>query len=114
MSEKVIHETDHIAAEENGNFERDWREEKWADRKLSVVAQEAVFTEKDMTVRQALKIYKKAVIWCLVISCCVIMEGFDTNLLGNFYAYPSFVSPGLLLLMFQLALPSPIKADLDI
>ena len=40
---------------------------------------------QNMTIRQALKISKKAVLWSLVISTCVIMEGYDTNLLGNFY-----------------------------
>lgn len=74
MSEKVVQSVDHIGTESNGNFDRDWRDEKWdGGRKLSAVAQQAVFTEKDMTIRQALKIYRKAVIWCLVISCCVIM-----------------------------------------
>lgn len=108
MSEKVIQTFDHITTEPNGNFDRSWRDEKWdGDRKLSVVARDAAFNEKDMTIRQALKIYRKAVIWCLIISMCVIMEGFDTNvsisrvsiihrpltiaqLLGNFFAYPSF------------------------
>ncbi|KAK9427007.1 general substrate transporter [Lipomyces doorenjongii] len=31
-----------------------------------------------------------AIIWSLVISMCVIMEGYDTALIGNFFAYPSF------------------------
>lgn len=85
MAEKTNHDIQHVEA--NGNFERNWREEKWGDRKLSVVAQDIAIDEKHMTIPQAIKIYKKAIMWCLVISCCVIMEGYDTNLLGNFYAY---------------------------
>ncbi|EXJ57713.1 uncharacterized protein A1O5_12503 [Cladophialophora psammophila CBS 110553] len=88
MSEKgqdVIH-----FDEPNGNFDRTWREEQWGSKKLSAAAQDVAKDEKDMTIRQAIKVYKKAIIWSLVISTCVIMEGYDTNLLGNFYAYPSF------------------------
>lgn len=43
-----------------------------------------------MSTWEAIKRSKKAILWSLVISTCVIMEGYDTNLLGNFYAYPSF------------------------
>lgn len=84
--EKAIHEgIDRVEA--NGNFERSWRDEKWAGRALSIAAQDSARAEKDMTVREALKAYKKAVLWSLTISTCVIMEGYDTNLLGNFFAY---------------------------
>ena len=85
MAEKT-QEINH-AEESNGNFDRTWREEQWGQRSLSVAAQEVVRDEKDMSIREALKIYKKAILWSLVISTCVIMEGYDTNLLGNFYAY---------------------------
>jgi hypothetical protein len=74
MSEKqqIANDVEHEA---NGNFERSWRDEQWGDRRLSVAAQDVSFEEKEMTIPQALKIYKKAVLWCLVISCVVIMEG---------------------------------------
>ena len=85
MAEKV--EQIHHAEESNGNFDRTWREENWGDKKLSVAAQDVARDEKEMTIREALKVYRKAVLWSLVISTCVIMEGYDTNLLGNFYAY---------------------------
>lgn len=85
MSEKVIERTE---VEANGNFDTAWRDETWGpDRRLSAVAQDTAIDEKDMTTLQALKIYKKAVLWSLAISCVVIMEGYDTNLLGNFFAY---------------------------
>lgn len=73
--------------EPNGNFDRSWRDQEFGDRKLSVLAQDVVMDERDMSIRQAIKVYKKAIIWSLIISTCVIMEGYDTNLLGNFYAY---------------------------
>ena len=79
-----------VETEDNGNFDRSWRDESWGNRALSTAAQATNDDEKNMTTREAIKIYKKAIMWSLVISTCVIMEGYDTNLLGNFYAYPSF------------------------
>jgi SP family general alpha glucoside:H+ symporter-like MFS transporter len=43
-----------------------------------------------MSALEAMKKNPMAVVWSLVISTCVIMEGYDTNLLSNFMAYPSF------------------------
>ena len=65
--------------EANGNFDRSWRDEQWGERALSVAAQDSTNDEKAMTVREALRVYKKAVLWSLVISTCVIMEGYDTK-----------------------------------
>ncbi|KAK9372092.1 uncharacterized protein V1513DRAFT_466954 [Lipomyces chichibuensis] len=39
---------------------------------------------------QAIMAYPKAIFWSLIVSMCVVMEGYDTILIGNFYAYPSF------------------------
>ncbi|KAH7139942.1 general substrate transporter [Dactylonectria estremocensis] len=38
----------------------------------------------------AVRKYPWSLFWCLIISMCVVMEGYDTNLLSNFYAYPGF------------------------
>lgn len=46
--------------------------------------------EPALTVRQAIKVYRKAIFWCLITSACVIMEGYDMILIGNFFAYPTF------------------------
>ena len=43
-----------------------------------------------MSTWQAIRANPAAIAWSLLISTCVIMEGFDTALLGNFWAYPSF------------------------
>lgn len=93
-----IRETSQVD-EANGNFDRSWRDEKWGDRNLSVAAHDYAKDEKEMTVRQALMAYKKAILWCLVISTNVIMEGYDTNLLGNFYAYRKYSNDHSMLLL---------------
>ncbi|EXK80020.1 hypothetical protein FOQG_15442 [Fusarium oxysporum f. sp. raphani 54005] len=46
--------------------------------------------EHDLPPLEAVRKYPWTVVWCLVVSMCVIMEGYDTNLLSNFYAYPAF------------------------
>ncbi|KAI8314702.1 Alpha-glucosides permease MPH3 [Colletotrichum sp. SAR11_59] len=46
--------------------------------------------EHNLTFRQAFGIYYKAILWCLVISTCVIMEGYDQILVQSFFAYPQF------------------------
>jgi SP family general alpha glucoside:H+ symporter-like MFS transporter len=42
------------------------------------------------TFSQALRLYPASFFWAIAISFTIIMEGYDTYLLGNFYAYPSF------------------------
>lgn len=68
-----------VSYEENGNFDRTWRDEKWGERTLSVAAQGTANDEKSMTTWQAVKASKKAIMWSLIISTCVIMEGYDTK-----------------------------------
>ena len=46
--------------------------------------------EHQVTVRYAIKTYRKAVGWCLIVSMATVMESYDTYILGSFYAYPSF------------------------
>ncbi|KAB8213542.1 hypothetical protein BDV33DRAFT_229376 [Aspergillus novoparasiticus] len=53
-------------------------------------AQAANINEHNMTVRQALRSHPWAVFWSLTISMSIIMEGYDTNLIGSFYGDPAF------------------------
>lgn len=46
--------------------------------------------EHEQTVRQALSTNKKAIFWSLVISMAIVMEGYDTALMPQFFGYPSF------------------------
>lgn len=58
--------------------------------RLASNAKAAVEYEHAIGSREAIKAYPKAILWCLAVSMCVIMEGYDTILIGNFYAYPEF------------------------
>ncbi|KAM0324682.1 hypothetical protein ACHAQA_008075 [Verticillium albo-atrum] len=61
------------------------------DKVLNQAALEGTADDHDLTIPEALRVYSKAVGWALVSATCVIMEGYDTNLLSNFFAYPSFL-----------------------
>ncbi|KEF58498.1 uncharacterized protein A1O9_06424 [Exophiala aquamarina CBS 119918] len=76
--------------EAGGDFVHAFKDEKWAKEKLTITAHDMATEEKEMSIWRAIVSSKKAILWSLAVSTCVIMEGYDTNLLGNFYAYPSF------------------------
>ncbi|KAL2810328.1 putative MFS alpha-glucoside transporter [Aspergillus granulosus] len=56
----------------------------------STEAQAALDKEHSMTAWEALKTYRKAVGWSILMSCAIIMEGYDVVLIGSFFAYPEF------------------------
>lgn len=76
--------------ENDHHFDRQWRDEKWQNRRLSQAAEDRAHVEHNLTPGQAIKAYPMAILWCLAVSMCVIMEGYDTILIGNFYAFPQF------------------------
>jgi SP family general alpha glucoside:H+ symporter-like MFS transporter len=55
---------------------------------MNVEARHAAHVEKDMSFTQAIKLYPIAVGWSILLS--IVMEGYDTALLGNIYAFPPF------------------------
>ncbi len=57
---------------------------------LTVDSKDATDYETNMSVRTALKLYRKGVFWSLLMSTAIIMEGYDVILLGNFYGLPAF------------------------
>ncbi|CAI4213907.1 unnamed protein product [Parascedosporium putredinis] len=61
--------------------------EKWVD---TAGAQTAFTAERDETFADSIKKNKRAVLWSLMLSTAIIMEGYDTSLLPSFYGYPSF------------------------
>ncbi|KAJ4864473.1 sugar transporter domain-containing protein [Trichoderma breve] len=40
--------------------------------------------------RRGIKLYPKAIAWSMIISTCIVMEGYDISLVNNFYAFPQF------------------------
>ena len=46
--------------------------------------------EHNMTLLQGIRLYPKAVAWSMLISTCIVMEGYDVCLLNSFYGFPPF------------------------
>lgn len=46
--------------------------------------------EHDTTVRDSIKLYKKAIIYSIILSTAVVMEGYDMSLMGSFLGFPPF------------------------
>ncbi|POS74114.1 hypothetical protein DHEL01_v207493 [Diaporthe helianthi] len=53
-------------------------------------AKQATDEEHAQTLRQAFSQNRRAVFWSVLISLSIVMEGYDTILMGNFFAYPEF------------------------
>ena len=56
----------------------------------NIHAKNATMSEKTMSVRDALRLYPKAVAFSLLFSTAVIMEGYDLSLMGSFLGFPPF------------------------
>ncbi|KAI0171610.1 general substrate transporter [Pestalotiopsis sp. NC0098] len=54
-------------------------------------AAQGTASESRMTISQALKYYRTAVMWSLIVSMATIMESYMLILVNSFYAYPQFL-----------------------
>src|SRR5271170_998252 len=57
---------------------------------LTSDAKAATQAEHTMTIPESLRLYPKAVGWSVLLSLAIVMEGYDTILLGQFFALPEF------------------------
>lgn len=46
--------------------------------------------ERNLGLLASLKLYRKACLWSIFLSTCIVMEGFDTALLSSLFAFPAF------------------------
>ncbi|KAF5984319.1 major facilitator superfamily transporter [Fusarium coicis] len=53
-------------------------------------AQDANAQEHDLKFWDAVKLYRKSVLWALLMSTAIFMEGYDTMLMGNMFGLPQF------------------------
>jgi SP family general alpha glucoside:H+ symporter-like MFS transporter len=53
-------------------------------------ARAAQAKEQQMTLLQGIKLYPKAIMFSVIISTCIVMEGYDISLINNFYAFSQF------------------------
>ncbi|KAK2007463.1 maltose permease [Colletotrichum eremochloae] len=59
---------------------------------LSMIRDATTETErqKSMGFFEAIRLYHRAVLWSIVLSTAIVMEGFDLVLIGSFFAFPQF------------------------
>lgn len=57
---------------------------------LIYAAQIRTEVEKTMSIWQAIQKYPKAIFYSMVLSFCLVMEGYDVSLLGSFFGLPQF------------------------
>lgn len=55
-------------------------------------ARAATKKEQDMTLWQGIKLYPKAIAWSILISTCIVMEGYDISLVNNFCTFSSLLN----------------------
>ncbi|KAF2435490.1 sugar porter family MFS transporter [Tothia fuscella] len=74
----------------------------------------AIDKEQKMTLWQGIKLYPKAIGWSVLISTCIVMEGYDISLLNNFYGFPQFNKKyGVQLSDGTYQVPAPWQAGLS-
>lgn len=60
------------------------------DTSVKFEAAAATNAEHDLGLVKSLKLYKKACLWSIFFSTCIVMEGFDLTILNGLYAYSPF------------------------
>ncbi|KAH8712212.1 general substrate transporter [Phaeosphaeriaceae sp. PMI808] len=69
--------------------DHDGTHKRAADRVIND-ARLATEKEHNMTLMQGIRLYPKAIGWSVLISTCIVMEGYDVCLLNNFFGFPQF------------------------
>ncbi|KAG5930429.1 hypothetical protein E4U42_001352 [Claviceps africana] len=72
------------------NQRRDSAARGTMDTSIAHEAAAATQAEHSMGLIESFKLYKKACLWSIFLSTCLIMEGFDLVLLSTLFAYPPF------------------------
>ncbi len=61
-----------------------------ADTGHHALPQQAAEDEHNMTVREAIRRYPKAIMWSVLVSSAIVMEGYDVILVESFMVQPAF------------------------
>lgn len=80
--------TDQPAAIDHAHAQADAETLGWVG--LTVEARAATEHEHELNLIRALKLYPKACFWSMVVSLVVIMDGYDTALIGSLFGFPAF------------------------
>lgn len=81
---------------------------------LVAEAQIATDAEHAMTVRDAIRLYPKAIAWSILFSTAIAMEGFDLVLISSLFAFPPFTKKyGSIGKSGKYQIPAPWQAALS-
>jgi SP family general alpha glucoside:H+ symporter-like MFS transporter len=89
----TINMTSHIEdnqSNKHGRLPSSNNDDGKAKADLTSDAKDATDKEHRMTLRQAIRLYPKAIGWSILLSTAIVMEGYDVVLMQNFYAFPTF------------------------
>ncbi|KAL2019025.1 hypothetical protein VTK56DRAFT_10190 [Thermocarpiscus australiensis] len=75
---------------EKDQYGQDHIERLKATERIIQGAKMATEKEQKMTLLDGIRLYPKAIAWSVLISTCIVMEGYDVCLINNFYAFPQF------------------------
>ncbi|KAL2142996.1 hypothetical protein VTI28DRAFT_455 [Corynascus sepedonium] len=78
------------AADEKEQFNNDSIKRLEATNRVIQGAKLATENEQKMTLMQGIRLYPKAIAWSVLISTCIVMEGYDLCIVNNFYAFQQF------------------------
>lgn len=81
-----VHPVENVATEPAHDVAA-YKEAKHANNHVIDGARAAAEKERKMTLMQGLRLYPKAVAWSVLISTCIVMEGYDITLVNNFCEY---------------------------
>lgn len=95
LKDSSIQKSYHFVANTKSNFPIMATE---VDEKLAMTehhedikqAEHAAEEEREQTLMESIRLHPKAVMWSVLLSTCIIMEGYDIVLINSFYAQPAF------------------------
>lgn len=94
VSHEVLEPTtnhgDHVDLEKDNSRPQGRDGTSTSNDRILAFAKSASEKEHNMTLLQGIKTYPKAILWSVLISTCIVMEGYDVCLINNFYAFDTF------------------------
>lgn len=81
------------AADEKEQFNNDSIKRLEATNRVIQGAKLATENEQKMTLMQGIRLYPKAIAWSVLISTCIVMEGYDLCIVNNFCTWSPTLGP---------------------
>jgi hypothetical protein len=88
--EHALSQLTNFSRSRNPTFDTYYLTQNDVIRNESIDARAGVVKERKMTLASGLQLYPKAIAWSMLLSCTIVMEGYDKSLIGSFFASPSF------------------------